>query len=815
MKVKFREFLPVIAIFTLAIIPAGPALSEESYTFYGRGTAHGVGLDMAGAKALAEQGRGYQQILTTYYSGIAFTGGRENESLRVGLLNSGDLQVTADSAYYVYVNNGAPGAHAARVDAGKITHVRHEGGQYRTSVDNGGSWAANEHTWFAPEPGGRLKVVNSGRRYRGNIEARRAAGSGLLWAINVINLEDYVKGIAEEPNDWPTEGQRTLAVAARTYALNKKLYSTKWDSENFDIDATMGSQYYLGYDAERSNLVLAADFTRGVVMTYGDRVIVAAYHGNSGGYTESLENVWGGSADDYPYLRSVPSPWTPAYRWGPMTFSKSRLQEIFNSHPESRIGTLYSIDLRDRTPSGRVRKVRLSGSNGLKDIWGYSQFAGWLGLPSSKISLDGANDHYDEYILLLNTGAQEANAKLTFMFPGGGRQVVNKTVRADSRVTVIVDGLIRAGANSVKVQSDAPIVAERSLYFDYNGYDGGSNSLGSKAPSRRWYFAEGRTGADYDNWLLVQNPRNVAARVTATFMPGRGRRVRKTIVVGPHARGQIHVDTISGLRAVPTPAVVRSTVPVIAERSTYFNNNGLIGGHSSRGAPSLATAWYFAEGYTGAGFISRLQIFNPNDAPTTATVTLSKNNGDQVVRRVSLPARYRRSILLNRLVSGDEFGISVTAGAGVVAERTIYFNFDGKVGGSGSVGSPNISRTWYFAEGSTRPGFDEFLTILNPGAGRANVAVDYVAEGGGATIRRVHAVGPGTRKTVPISGTEEVGPGRSVGMKITSDEPIMAERVMYFNYAANEGRSTWTGGHASLGAVSPSRTWLFAEGITE
>ena len=44
---------------------------------------------------------------------------------------------------------------------------------------------------------------------------------GGVTAINVLDLDDYVRGVVagEMPNSWPLEALKAQAVAARTYAL--------------------------------------------------------------------------------------------------------------------------------------------------------------------------------------------------------------------------------------------------------------------------------------------------------------------------------------------------------------------------------------------------------------------------------------------------------------------------------------------------------------------------------------------------------------------------------------------------------------------
>lgn len=811
---------PVVRLLAMAglaaflFFPSSPAAlaADETYTFSGRGTAHGVGLDMAGVKGRADMNTGYEEILKTYYTGVSLTGGYEGEEIRVGILNAGELQFTADSGYTVYVDNQGPGTH---VGQNVVTRVTYENGQYVTRIDAVGIWRASGFTRLNADGAGHLKVLNNARRYRGHMEARRSS-TGLLWAIEVTNIEEYIKGLAEEPNSWPQQGQRTLAVAGRTYGLNKKLYSKRWDSENFDIDATMGSQYYLGYDAERSNLVQAVAETRGQVLVYNGKVIVAAYHGNSGGHTEDIENVWGTAI---PYLRGVPSPWGTVYRWN-VRLTKQEMETRINRGFASiglSTGTLYSLDLSDKTGSGRVHMIKITGSYGTRTLLAFGVLSGWLGLPSALVdSMTAAGaDNWDEFIVLTNPNNQAVAAELTFMFPDRPPRFVRRRVAAGGRKTINVDGLVRGGAVSVKVRSNPPIVAERSVYFAQGGAGGGHNSIGAKSASRKWYFAEGRTGRDYDTYLLFMNPGPTPAVVTATFMPGAGRLVKKRIRVPGRSRRTMKVGNVRGLASAAVPAVVTSPNPVVVERATYVNYKGVIGGDASIGSKVLSNIWYFAEGYTGAGFKPRLLIFNPGAAATNATVTLNKANGAKVVRTYNIAARSRKGINLNTLLLGEEFGITVTSRTGVVAERTTYFTSGGRTGVHGSIGSPRAAKHWYFADGSTQSGFDEYLTVLNTRDSPANLTVRYFAEGGGATTTRLHAVGPRSRMTIYLGQNNEMEPGRVFGTGLSADQPIVAERVMYFSYPGNGGRNIWTGGHVSIGAPNLSRLWLFAEGNTQ
>lgn len=113
---------------------------------------------------------------------------------------------------------------------------------------------------------------------------------------------------------------------------------------------------------------------------------------------------------------------------------------------------------------------------------------------------------------------------------------------------------------------------------------------------------------------------------------------------------------------------------------------------------------------------------------------------------------------------------------------------------------------YYFAEGYTGPGFDEYITIQNPNGATANVTIDYQSPSG-PLAQTSHQVAANTRSTVKVNN--EVGAWQEVSAKVTSDQEIFVERPMYFTY---NGRIT--GGHVVAGQTTPLTTMYFAEGYT-
>ncbi len=91
---------------------------------------------------------------------------------------------------------------------------------------------------------------------------------------------------------------------------------------------------------------------------------------------------------------------------------------------------------------------------------------------------------------------------------------------------------------------------------------------------------------------------------------------------------------------------------------------------------------------------------------------------------------------------------------------------------------------WYFAEGYTGEGFKQWLTLQNPGSTSANVTIQYRYRSGGGKTQSI-TVGANSRETIDVNSI--VGSDQEVSTKIISDQPIIAERPMYFNFNGISG----------------------------
>jgi hypothetical protein len=239
-----------------------------------------------------------------------------------------------------------------------------------------------------------------------------------------------------------------------------------------------------------------------------------------------------------------------------------------------------------------------------------------------RVAVEPCQSGFDTWILLENPHKSDATARVEFTAESGRRVTEDVPVKADSRRTVFANEYIGGESFSTEVSSDQPLIAERSEYFSYSGsWEGGHSQPGLTEPSRQWYFAEGYTGPGFDEWLLIQNPQDRGSRLEIEFLTEAGEAFRESYEVPPRSRLTLCVDSVPGVGGKPASMVVRSTLPVLAERAMYFLYQGRIeGGDVVPGARAPRNDWMFAEGYCGDGFDTWLLLLNPNEVPVEATV---------------------------------------------------------------------------------------------------------------------------------------------------------------------------------------------------
>lgn len=344
-------------------------------------------------------------------------------------------------------------------------------------------------------------------------------------------------------------------------------------------------------------------------------------------------------------------------------------------------------------------------------------------------------------------------------------------------------------------------------------WNGGHDVMGIFQAKKTWYFAEGCTRYGFNTWLCLHNPGTTDGVASIEYSLENGEIRNCQVAVGKQSRTTVDVGhTCKGEHDVAS--TIRSSVPIVAERSIYFNHNGYMGGSCVMGSSTKNASWYFAEGTTIPGFQEWLCILNPS-SERTASVNIKYMIEDQSqttlvkTQDINPSSRFTQNV---RDIVGDNKNVSIKVSGlssedTVVCERSMYFNYQNKWnGGHDSLGANQLSKTWYFAEGCTRDGFDTWLTLQNPDSISAKIKITYMLASG-KNIKKVNSISPNTRKTINV--VDEIGREQDVSIKVESSNLIAAERPMYFNY-----QKKWDGGSDSFGCLNPHTISYFAEGCS-
>lgn len=244
---------------------------------------------------------------------------------------------------------------------------------------------------FVAAAAGKSSPQINKRSYKGDFQLRAEQGDKLL-VVNRLPLENYLASVlpAKTMVVWPDEVIKAQAVAARSYAM----YKMEQSKNAYALLATDKELPYegTGKRIEKSAVTKLIQATKGQYLAdaYG-RAIEAVTTSSSGGRTESALNLRGTAVS---YLQSVDDydSDSPEYTWesriAPVLLESLAAQRGYTT------GKLTSIRLSplddagvDRTPTGRVKYIILSGEAGAVKISG-SELQDLLGLNSTLFDIE-------------------------------------------------------------------------------------------------------------------------------------------------------------------------------------------------------------------------------------------------------------------------------------------------------------------------------------------------------------------------------------------------------------------------------------------
>jgi hypothetical protein len=262
--------------------------------------------------------------------------------------------------------------------------------------------------------------------------------------------------------------------------------------------------------------------------------------------------------------------------------------------------------------------------------------------------------------------------------------------------------------------------------------------------SRTWYLAEGATHAGFEEWLSLMNPNGSAANVTITYMFKGGGTKAQQVKMAATSRETVDVNLAVG-PGQDVCAMVESDQPIIAERPMYFDYHGAwSGGDTQTGATAAQSRWLFAEGTTRktaneGSFEEWISIMNPGNVAAEVELTYMFPGGATQRGHRTVGPRSRETVLVNDEVGNDkDVSVQLDSSQPVIAERPTYYNYHNKIkGGDVEMGCQGGERTWYFAEGTTREGFEEWLTLMNPTSVSDTATVTYMFSDGTTQDQKV------------------------------------------------------------------------------
>jgi SpoIID/LytB domain protein len=338
-------------------------VTSTTFVLTGHGNGHGVGMGQWGAYGMAKGGATYDKILGFYYPGTRLAQSPV-KSVRVLLAETSKATVTSSAPFRL------------RDGKGKVYTVKGGG----VTVDPTLTLQLNDATPAQALPGpltllpGRAPLSYR-QPYRGQIQLQVV--SGRLQVVNVVGLDDYVKGVVtgESPKDWPAAALQAQAVASRSYAVatlgaGRLLYTDQ------------RSQVYGGIENESATGVQAVTKTKGQVLLYDGKVATTFFSSSSGGRTTAITDLVPGTkpvsylvAHADPYDRA--SPW---HNWGPVVFTGAQMSKA--------LGVSGIADVTPVPAVGHARQLVVTTADGAEKTLGStsSLIRGSLGLRSTYVT---------------------------------------------------------------------------------------------------------------------------------------------------------------------------------------------------------------------------------------------------------------------------------------------------------------------------------------------------------------------------------------------------------------------------------------------
>jgi Domain of unknown function (DUF4394)/Calx-beta domain/Bacterial Ig domain len=303
---------------------------------------------------------------------------------------------------------------------------------------------------------------------------------------------------------------------------------------------------------------------------------------------------------------------------------------------------------------------------------------------------EGSQGFFFTYLLLANPQTTANTATVEYLREGAVPITRTYPLAPLSRFTVDAgaDPELRDRSFGMVVTFAQPGVAERAMYFGLDPlWKAGHESAGVTLPSTTWFLAEGATGPFFETFILLANPLETDAQVTATYLLQGGAPVTKTYTVPARGRTTINIEgedpTLSNA-AVATR--LESTGPIVAERAQYWPYGPFdwYEAHNSFGVIALDRYWGLAEGRVGGdgNYETYILLANPGTEAAEVEITFLRTTGQPVVKAFTVPPASRLNISTGAggpipELQNEEFSVVIASTEPIAVERAMYSSVGG------------------------------------------------------------------------------------------------------------------------------------------
>lgn len=398
------------------------------------------------------------------------------------------------------------------------------------------------------------------------------------------------------------------------------------------------------------------------------------------------------------------------------------------------------------------------------------------GVPGNDASISGL-------LVISNAGEAPVGGTITrFALDGVARR---QRFAVPARSTLEIDAAVGMESQFVSAlvesQGAAVAVEQRTVHRAGNAVAACASS-----PAGAWYLADGFTGADSLEQVVVTNPSLDSAILDVSFVTAVGERSPqslKGVVIPPESVRVFDMASLDARNEATIAITVKATVGrVIVGRSQHYLGRGRLGYTMALGASGISDRWYFADGEKQENVSEEFVIFNPLSNDQQLTFIVAGDDGvplDPLV--VTAPAKRVTKFApttLGALVAGRYSAVITATSAnaattsGVVIERVATRQEDKSTASAVLLGAPQPARTW-IAPSGTSGDTEDSLRIFNPGSAAAVFSVTYLGPAGDVTVPGYEQVSlpPGASASVALSAQVA-----STSVSVAASEPVVVQR---------------------------------------